>query len=98
MSRDKAEVSPNNGEVAPAPGNSNAGALSLVRKEDQETVGMKHLKSTKEIEETDLHGDKVSDGVSFLLEEPPSYLKKGSNIEVGWICERRMIIKSSHSF
>lgn len=82
MSRDKAEVSPNNGEVAPAPGNSNTGALSLVRKEDQETVGMKHLKSTKEIEETDLHGDKVNDGVSFLLEEPPSYLKKGSNIEV----------------
>ena len=74
-------TTPNNG-VAPARENSNAGTVT---REDQEE--MKHLKSTKEeIKETtsgDLHSD--NDNVSFQLEEPRSSLKKGFNIEVGFL-------------
>ena len=74
-------TTPNSG-VAPSGENSNVGTVT---REDQEE--MKHLKSTKEeIKETtsgDLHSD--NDNVSFQLEEPRSSLKKGFNIEVGFL-------------
>ena len=72
-------ANPNSG-VAATPGKLNTRALS---KEEKET---KPLKSSKEMKETPDHeSDIVNDGVSFLLEEPRSSLKKGFNIEVCWV-------------
>jgi len=69
-------ANPNSG-VAATPGQLNTRALSKEEKE------MKPLKSSKEMKEMPDHEtDNVNDGVSFLLEEPRSSLKKGFNIEV----------------
>ena len=74
-------ANPNSG-VAATPGKLNTRALS------KEEKGMKPLKSSKEMKETlDHESDNVNDGVSFLLEEPRSSLKKGFNIEVCWVTQ-----------
>ena len=79
-----------NGGVAATPDNLKTRPLI---KEDQE---MKPLKSSKEVKErTDHESDNVNDGVSFLLEEPRSCLKKGFNIEVFWFLVKKGDIQLS---
>ena len=77
--KDSSDVTtPNSGVVAQSTEDS---VVVTMSKGDEE------MKSTKEETQErtggDLHPD--NDNVSFLLEEPRSSLKKGFNIEVGWL-------------
>ena len=58
-------------------------------------IGSSSANPNKEMtEKTNHESDNVNDGVSFLLEEPRSSLKKGFNIEVCWVTFKFSAISS----
>ena len=61
-----------------------AGDVEVSNVNQEEAAASKNLQNGKEIKATNrVHpGTNVNDGVSFLLEEPRSDLKKGFNFEV----------------